>query len=206
MPKLSVALRSGYLQLEFSVFSVRTTEIGNSILNIFSEGSRFLSIFWEKLLELKITISPPQSMMANLGCQHDCIWSQWKPKVLGTSGYLIRLLQAGRPILDFGWTFWWQSTSKDTGQGSVGVFACFLLFFLASLSILLLYGIKSNFFRIPMQSENQQLFWNPQGLQAQTGSAETASLVDETTVNSCPFVRIQSVLDYPDHTHSQALW
>jgi hypothetical protein len=45
MPKSSVAFRSGFLHPEFSIFSVRTTEIGNIILNIFSEGIEFHDTF-----------------------------------------------------------------------------------------------------------------------------------------------------------------
>ena len=149
--------------------------------------------------------------MTNLGCHHDCIWSQWKPKVLGSpvwSIFLIRLLQAGRPILDFGWTFWWPSTSKDTGQGSVGVLPAFSYSSSWQVYLSCCYPVlnaTSSGFQCNLKTSS-----SPEILKDSSPSlgvpSQPAFWMKQLLILG-PFFRRQSVLDYPDHTdNSQALW
>lgn len=85
------------LEVDIFILNIRhsvlkTTEIGNSFLNIFSEGCKFLELFWAKFLEgeqwevwncsemlcvwLQMDVNP--SMVTenkdNTSCPYECIW------------------------------------------------------------------------------------------------------------------------------------
>lgn len=85
----------------------------------------------------------------------------------------------GRHALNLSYTFWWQPTQKDMEERS---FAFYLFAYTLTDKFIytvaasdIMYNISYiyfNFFRIPTQTENQQLSRNPPGLQHQIGTLD----------------------------------
>lgn len=119
-------------------------------------------------------------MMANLGYQFDYIWNQVKLKQLGTTvkGFLDWIIEVVRYTLSLGHTFWWQRL-KGCRRRKRLLLAWLPTLSLASSSILWLRhsfaGITIYFFRIPTQTEDQQLSKNSPWSRHQMGIAETST-------------------------------
>lgn len=107
-----------------------------------------------------------QSRVANVYCQFDNTWNQLKHKHLATN-----VTNVG-DFLD--WIIWHGKTHpnllvafhiNEHGRRKIYLFVCLPLLPMTSSSVLLLKyslaGIRTDFFRIPMQTEDQQLSANP---------------------------------------------
>lgn len=98
--------------------------------------------------------------VANLGCQFNWIWNP-QQQIVSCLMFMIKLSEEGRHTLSL------LSPIKEWERRKLA-FACLSSFFLASLSISLLWHFfttRSSFFGIPTQAEDQQLSRNPLGLQ-----------------------------------------